>query len=335
MIAGFVTQQGLIKKFGQKEFQQRIAPRFPGLSTLGVIGIVFVAIALKSKTIAGSPQMLLYILIPLSLIYAFNYILSTFIGKFFLPRNDAIALVYGSVMRNLSIALAIAINAFGAEGSSAALVVAIAYIIQVQSAAWYVKFTDTFFGEKDTEKPLQSAEPVIIPEEAPVVSMVPDIKRILYATDLSENAKYAVRYACSIGYKYDAHVTVLHVVPDVLEEFSSGTGINLKKHLGEKKWKELNTSGITAATEAIKKRIEKMSAIVMQEIPTCPVSQGNVRVEVGHPAKTIVTIAEKEKYDLIIMGTHGHGQFENLMVGSIAEGVIKRSQIPVLVVRLP
>ena len=63
--------------------------------------------ALKAKGIAASPGMLLYILIPLIIIYTFNFTLSSLIGKFFLPRGDAIALVYGSVMRNLSIALAI------------------------------------------------------------------------------------------------------------------------------------------------------------------------------------------------------------------------------------
>lgn len=55
-------------------------------------------------------------------------------------------MVYGTVMRNLSIALAIAINAFGEAGANAALVIALAYIIQVQSAAWYVQFTDRLFG---------------------------------------------------------------------------------------------------------------------------------------------------------------------------------------------
>lgn len=60
-------------------------------------------------------------------------------------------------MRNLSIALAIAINAFGPQGSSAALVVAMAYIIQVQSAAWYVKFADTLFGKKGCRAPLPGA----------------------------------------------------------------------------------------------------------------------------------------------------------------------------------
>jgi len=50
------------------------------------------------------------------------------------------------VMRNLSIALAIAINAFGEKGADAALIIAVSYIIQVQSAAWYVKFSDRIFG---------------------------------------------------------------------------------------------------------------------------------------------------------------------------------------------
>jgi arsenite transporter len=147
MIAGFITRQILVKKYSLKHFKQKIGPKFPALSTLGVVGIVFIAMALKAKAIASSPGMLFYILIPLLIIYAFNFTLSSIVGKLFLPRGDAIALVYGSVMRNLSIALAIAINAFGKEGTSAALVVAIAYIIQVQSAAWYVKFVDVMFGK--------------------------------------------------------------------------------------------------------------------------------------------------------------------------------------------
>lgn len=126
-----------------------------------MIGIVFLAMALKAKGIAASPEMLLNILAPLVIIYTFNFILSSVAGRYLLPRGDAIAMVYGSVMRNLSIALAIAINAFGKEGADAALVVAIAYIIQVQSAAWYVKFTDRIFGSPDkpeslSPKPLQT-----------------------------------------------------------------------------------------------------------------------------------------------------------------------------------
>lgn len=145
MAAGYLTQQFLIKKFGQQTFQQKIGPKFPPISTLGVVSIVFIAMALKAKSIAAQPEQLVYILIPLVIIYFINYTLSTLLGKYLLNRNDAIALVFGSVMRNLSIALAISINAFGEEGSNAALVIALAYIIQVQSAAWYVKLTPKFF----------------------------------------------------------------------------------------------------------------------------------------------------------------------------------------------
>lgn len=147
MALGFITRQSLLKKYSLPEFKERIAPRFPAMSTIGVLGIVFVAMSLKAKTILADPGQLLMIFVPLLILYLFNFTLSTLVGKSFFRRGDGIALVYGTVMRNLSIALAIAINAFGPEGADAALVIALAYIIQVQSAAWYVKLTDTLFNE--------------------------------------------------------------------------------------------------------------------------------------------------------------------------------------------
>lgn len=151
MALGYLTRTSLLKKYGMKTFKQEIAPRFPAMSTIGVLGIVFVALALKAKTIAADPVILGSIIIPLLIIYSINFSLGTILGKLFFKRGDAIALVYGTVMRNLSIALAIAINAFGAEGANAALVIAISYIIQVQSAAWYVKFTTKIFGPPPEE----------------------------------------------------------------------------------------------------------------------------------------------------------------------------------------
>jgi arsenite transporter len=146
MLLGFLTRQALVARYGGQEFKQIWGPRFPALSTVGVLGIVFVAIALKAETIAANPGVLGVILLPLLIIYLLNFTLSTLIGKLLFKRGDAIALVYGTVMRNLSIALAIAINAFGAQGADTALVIALAYIIQVQAAAWYVRLTDHIFG---------------------------------------------------------------------------------------------------------------------------------------------------------------------------------------------
>ena len=147
MLLGSITRQSLLKKYTMPEFKERIAPRFPAISTIGVLGIVFVAMSLKAETILADPGQLLMIFLPLLILYLFNFTLSTFAGRIFFKRGDGIALVYGTVMRNLSIALAIAINAFGPKGADAALVIALAYIIQVQSAAWYVKLTDFLFGQ--------------------------------------------------------------------------------------------------------------------------------------------------------------------------------------------
>jgi ACR3 family arsenite efflux pump ArsB len=152
MILGLVTRQVIIAMVGFDKYNKNLKQKFPAFSTLGVLGIVFVALALKAKSIISSPASLLAYFIPLMIIYIFNYVLSTTVGKFLFKREDAIALVYGTVMRNLSIALAIAITVFGPkDGSEIALIIAMAYVIQVQSAAWYVKLTDKIFGKATTE----------------------------------------------------------------------------------------------------------------------------------------------------------------------------------------
>jgi len=146
MILGFVTKQILIKTVGESKYNKNLKQKFPVFSTIGVLGIVFVAMALKSKSIVENPVTILSFFVPLIIIYGFNFGLSTLIGKALFNREDAIALVYGTVMRNLSIALAIAMTVFGEAGSDIALIIAMGYIIQVQSAAWYVKLTDKIFG---------------------------------------------------------------------------------------------------------------------------------------------------------------------------------------------
>lgn len=152
MIAGYITQRIIIKKYGEAKYHKDIKQKFPAISTIGVLGIVFVAMALKSKTIISEPAGLVSLLIPLIILYVVNFGISTIIGKLFFNREDAIALVYGTVMRNLSIALAIAMTVFGKEGSEIAVIIALSYIIQVQSAAWYVKFTTSIFGPKPEDK---------------------------------------------------------------------------------------------------------------------------------------------------------------------------------------
>lgn len=147
LVLGNITRRILISKKGLQYYQKNLKPVFPSFSTLGVLGIVFVAMSLKAQSIFNNPGQLISLVLPLLLLYGMNFLISTIIGKLLFNREDAIALVYGTVMRNLSIALAIAMTAFGKEGSEIALIIALAYVIQVQSAAWYVKFTDVIFGD--------------------------------------------------------------------------------------------------------------------------------------------------------------------------------------------
>ena len=139
MLVGALTRIILVKTYGEETYKQKWLPNFPGLSSLGVILIMFVAIALKTETLLKNPALLLQILVPIILLYGINLIVSVLVGKTFLDRPDSVSLIYGTITKNLSIALAIAINSFGSE---TALLIAIAYIIQVQVAAGYMKFSN-------------------------------------------------------------------------------------------------------------------------------------------------------------------------------------------------
>lgn len=156
LVAGLLTQHYLRKKHGQKAWAELYSPMFPPFSALGVTLIAFVAMALKARTILANPADILTILIPLALFYLLSYVLLSLIGKFFFSREDAIAMVFGVVMRDLSIALAIAMTAFGKEGSTIALLIALAYVIQIQSAAWYIRLVPRIFGAAPGETPTKS-----------------------------------------------------------------------------------------------------------------------------------------------------------------------------------
>jgi nucleotide-binding universal stress UspA family protein len=59
----------------------------------------------------------------------------------------------------------------------------------------------------------------------------------------------------------------------------------------------------------------------------------NYVAKVGFAPEVIAKIADKDKYDLVIMGSHGHGNFMNLVMGSVATQVLARSKVPVLLAR--
>lgn len=149
LILGFFTRIFLLNRYGKEIFEKDLKQRFPLISTLAVLLIIFTAMALKAKIIVANPMLVVSLLLPLCLFYLINYAVTSIIGKIFFKKEDAIVLVYGSVMRNLSVALAIAMTVFGKGGSEIALIIAVAYVIQVQSAAMYMKFSHRIFRVVD------------------------------------------------------------------------------------------------------------------------------------------------------------------------------------------
>jgi nucleotide-binding universal stress UspA family protein len=161
--------------------------------------------------------------------------------------------------------------------------------------------------------------------------MIPEIKKILYATDLSENARYAFGYAASIANRFDARITILHV----LEEISHNATIRLAALLGEDKWQELQDRNIHDVLDTIRTRLERFCQDADKELEACPYLVDDVIIKQGEPVEIILSQAEEIGCDLVVMGTRGHGLLADTMMGSTATRVVRRSHLPVLIVRLP
>jgi nucleotide-binding universal stress UspA family protein len=161
--------------------------------------------------------------------------------------------------------------------------------------------------------------------------MIPEIKKIFYATDLSENARYSFGYAVSLANRYGAGITILHVLEDV-SAYQDSLVINV---IGKQKWEELRKANEQKVLDTIKERLEKFCEDVSRELPACPFITDNIIVKIGNPVEEILEEVEASGCDMVVMGTRGHGILANAMMGSTSRRVLRRCKKPVLVVRLP
>jgi nucleotide-binding universal stress UspA family protein len=161
--------------------------------------------------------------------------------------------------------------------------------------------------------------------------MVPEIKSILYATDLSDNARYAFSYAASLADRYDAKVTVLHVLEDVSPAFNT----HITGYLGEQEWGKLQVEKESVLLDTITERLNAFCSGVREEMSDCKFIIEKILAVKGIPAEEILNQAEANTADVIVMGTHGYGVFKDALLGGTARRVVRRSTVPVMVVRLP
>lgn len=165
------------------------------------------------------------------------------------------------------------------------------------------------------------------------------IKKILYATDLSESAHYAFAYAVSMANLYGAAIVILHVLTEIPNLDSS-----VQAYIGVDRWEEIRERNIKEARESLtgKKRergvIREALGRFCEDIKSTSgehFETDEILVKRGKPAEVILEQSQEKNCDLIIMGTHGHGFLADVVMGSTAKKVIRGSEKPVLVVRLP
>ena len=161
--------------------------------------------------------------------------------------------------------------------------------------------------------------------------MIPQIKRILYATDLSENAKHAFTYAATIANRFDAKITVLHV----LESISPSTEWQIVEYLGEDRWKEVQKNKKQEFIESTKKNLNNFCDEMTSSFKSCPFLVDEIILKEGIPVNEILKTVDSKNCDMVVMGTHGYGMIADALIGSNARRVVRRCKKPVMVIRLP
>jgi nucleotide-binding universal stress UspA family protein len=160
--------------------------------------------------------------------------------------------------------------------------------------------------------------------------MIPQIKKILYATDLTKNSSYAFFYAVDMARGHHASIVILHAVEPFRHMYGEA-GIGVEEALKKIQKQEQETN-----IEKIKKRLQEfcMKAEASTGLP-CSELVSKILVPLGHPVEEILKAADEEGCDAIILGTHGKGFLRQTFLGSVAGSVLERSRRPVFVIPLP
>jgi nucleotide-binding universal stress UspA family protein len=148
-----------------------------------------------------------------------------------------------------------------------------------------------------------------------------NLKKILYPTDYSEYSLAALPYAVRLARQNDAELYCLHVVEMPHEEYLTSeymVPLNVP-HVPEDK--------ILRTARA------RLQRFVAENL--AGVDRVTSRVLIGVPFIEIIRYARDQSIDLIVIGTHGHSALAAMLLGTVAEKVVRKAPCPVLTVRHP
>jgi nucleotide-binding universal stress UspA family protein len=144
------------------------------------------------------------------------------------------------------------------------------------------------------------------------------LRNVLVATDFSVEAEAALTYGRTLARTFGAALHLLHVADNIYLRLGTDGFIPPP---------ELQTD----LEEAVRKQLD---ALLIDNDPF-PLRTHPAVVVSTSPALAITEYATKNNADLIVMGTHGRGAFAHLLMGSVAERVVRTAPCPVLTVRSP
>lgn len=139
------------------------------------------------------------------------------------------------------------------------------------------------------------------------------LKKILVPIDFSKFSAKALRYAEELAEKFHAEIHLLHAFETV--PIMNGEGVYFPPDVAAQE------------EEAARKQLDEQKVNVPDSVPVVR------KLNHGHPFVEVVRYAKENEIDLIIMGTHGRGAIAHMLLGSVAEKVVRKAPCPVLTVR--
>ena len=153
------------------------------------------------------------------------------------------------------------------------------------------------------------------------------IQKILYATDLSETAREAMKWTKDLAAKHEAEVTIIHVIPDSVSKELASFGADRTAPSIDKERRDL--------IDTKKEEILRICQERQKDHPDCKIDLDHILVKIGHPVHEILATVENGNFDMVVMGTRGKGLIKKLLIGSVARQIVELCTVPVLTVRLP
>jgi nucleotide-binding universal stress UspA family protein len=138
------------------------------------------------------------------------------------------------------------------------------------------------------------------------------IHTILHPTDFSPRSQHAYWLSCALARDHGASIILVHVLPPPIVVYGNG---------------------IVPPMPEDNRALQEQSLKTLQA-QTAPI-QAEIRLVDGDPVTEIVRVSKETGSDLIVMGTHGWTGLSRLLMGSVAEGVVRKAPCPVLTIKNP